>query len=334
MTDEEFHDDLVQTVAVRASATSDFTETAFAQVVTEGLTDSGSIAEFVPSPFKSRGIRIDGYGFSDEDGAVDLFVIEYRGTDEIESLTKTVLDQCVRRAEAFADLALAGGLIDDLEVSTPVWGFVQQISSMAKSLTKVRIHILTDARLSAAVKELPSSARDGRDWSVRVWDIASISRLMTTGEPEEIVIDFKEMFGSALACIPANSGSSDVASYLTVVPGNWLAEIYGRYAGRLLEQNVRTFLQVKGSVNKGIRRTILEEPHMFFAYNNGISATAAEADFDSKGEVLLLNRVRHLQIVNGGQTTASIFNVMKKDKGLNLEQIRVQMKLSVVRPDL
>lgn len=137
-----------------------------------------------------------------------------------------------------------------------------------------------------------------------------------------------------MPCLAANAGTADTASYLTVFPGAWLASIYDRWSGRLLEQNVRTFLQAKGKVNKGIRKTILEEPDMFFAYNNGISATASEAEFAQEHGVLHLVKLRHLQIVNGGQTTASIFNVLKKDKAANLDRIQVQMKLSVIRPDL
>src|SRR5690606_25821405 len=110
--------------------------------------------------------------------------------------------------------------------------------------------------------------------------------------------------------------------------------IYDLYGGRLLEQNVRTFLQATRGVNKGIRKTILEEPQMFFAYNNGISATAASANLEKIGDQVLLKRLDNLQIVNGGQTTASIFNVMKRDNAANLEKVRVQMKLSVVKEDL
>ncbi len=334
MTDQEFHNDLVQSVVARAAATSDFTESAFADFVGEALADSGAIPDFEPCVYRHRGTRIDGYCFADDEATLDLFVVEYRGGSTVESLTRTALDQCVRRVESFADQGFEERFTDEIDVAHPAWGLARQMNSQATGISRVRVNVLTDAKLSSTVREVPPRTRAGREWLVRVWDLQAISRLMTKGEPEEIVIDFSEMFGDSLACLPANSGSAEVSSYLTVVRGDWLAEIYGRYSGRLLEQNVRTFLQVKGGVNKGIRRTILEEPHMFFAYNNGISATAAEAEFVPHGDVMLLNRVRHLQIVNGGQTTASIFNVLKKDRAKNLGDIRVQMKLSVVRPDL
>lgn len=334
MTPEEFHTELGQIVAARAAASSDFTESALAEIVAESLAESGAIQEFVPCPFRMRAARIDGYGYNDEESTLDLFVVEYFGKETAQSLTKTVMDQCFRRAEVFFERACRPGFSEDVEVTHPVWGLARQLNEQAATIVRVRVNLISDGILSAAVKEIPSSIESGREWVFRVWDLRSIERLMNTGEPEEIVIDFPEMFGASLPCLPAHSSDTDISCYLAVVPGSWLASIYDRYGGRLLEQNVRTFLQVKGKVNKGIRKTILEEPEMFFSYNNGISATAAYAEFDDGGGIPCLTKVRNLQIVNGGQTTASIFNVLKKEKGKNLDLIRVQMKLSVVKPEL
>ncbi|MEL0083541.1 MAG: AIPR family protein, partial [Gammaproteobacteria bacterium] len=115
-------------------------------------------------------------------------------------------------------------------------------------------------------------------------------------------------------------------------PGPILSALYGKYGARLLEQNVRSFLQARGKVNKGIRATILNEPDMFFAYNNGITATAQEIETRQTDQGLEIVRIKDLQIVNGGQTTASLFHTQRKDKA-SLEQIFVQMKLSVIDSD-
>jgi len=111
-----------------------------------------------------------------------------------------------------------------------------------------------------------------------------------------------------------------------------LATIYERYGSRLLEQNVRSFLQFTGKINNGIRKTIKEEPHMFLAFNNGIAATAEEVTLDKSadGKGLQISKVRDFQIVNGGQTTASIYHTLKKDKS-DISGIFVQVKLSVVK---
>jgi hypothetical protein len=97
---------------------------------------------------------------------------------------------------------------------------------------------------------------------------------------------------------------------------------------RLLEQNVRVFLQVRGNVNKGIRQTLEGDPAMFFAYNNGLTATAEAVTTESRDGQVVLTRLRNLQIVNGGQTTASI-HAARRAK-VDLSRVFVQMKLSIV----
>lgn len=334
MTDSEFLADLLQQVSARSAATSDFSETAFASVVAEALVDSGAVPGFEPAFFVHRGMRVDGYAYTEDEATLDLFQVEYHGEPEVQSLTRTSLDACLKRAETFFERAVDGDLSVEVDVGSSVWSLARQLAQMGHSIVRIRLNILSDAKLSSTVKTLPTKKKGEREWAVRVWDLIAIGRLLSTGEPEPIVIDFVQMFGKGLPCLPANSGGAELESYLTVIPGDWLAEIYDLYGGRLLEQNVRTFLQATRGVNKGIRKTILEEPQMFFAYNNGISATAAKAEFDPDGNQVLLNRLENLQIVNGGQTTASIFNVMKRDKAENLDKVRVQMKLSVVRPDV
>jgi hypothetical protein len=334
MTDDEFLADLLQLVSARSAATSDFSETAFASVVAEALVDSGAVPGFEPAFFVHRGMRVDGYAYTEDEATLDLFQVEYQGEPEVKSLTKTTLDACLKRAETFFLRAVDGDLSHEVDVGSSIWSLARQLAQIGHSVVRIRLNILSDSKLSSGVKTLPKMKKGDREWAVRVWDLVAISRLLSTGEPEPIVIDFVKMFGKGLPCLPANAGGAELDSYLTVIPGDWLAEIYDLYGGRLLEQNVRTFLQAARGVNKGIRKTILEEPQMFFAYNNGISATAAKAEFDPDGDQVLVNRLENLQIVNGGQTTASIFNVMKRDKAENLDKVRVQMKLSVVRSDL
>lgn len=334
MSDSEFLAELLQQVAARSSATADFSESAFASVVAEALVDSGAVPGFEPAFFVHKGMRVDGYTYTEDEATLDLFQVDFHPDTEVQTLTKATIDICLKRAETFFERAVESDLAFEVDVGSSIWSLARQLAQMGHSVVRIRLNIISNARQSSAIKALPRKKKGEREWAVRVWDLVAISRLLSTGEPEPIVIDFVKMFGKGLPCLPANAGGAELDSYLTVIPGDWLAEIYDLYGGRLLEQNVRTFLQATRGVNKGIRKTILEEPQMFFAYNNGISATAAKADFDQEGDQVLLQRLENLQIVNGGQTTASIFNVMKRDKAENLDKVRVQMKLSVVRADL
>jgi hypothetical protein len=180
------------------------------------------------------------------------------------------------------------------------------------------------------------SAESAGDISVtfHVWDVLRLFRLATSGKRfEPIEIDFEADFSTTIACLSLVDSGSDYQGYLAVIPGEILAGIYEKFGPRLLERNVRSFLQARGNVNKGIRKTILEEPHRFFAYNNGISATADEIEFaDKPNGYSRIRKVRNLQIVNGGQTTASLYHTAKKDKA-SLSGIYVQAKLSVIPPE-
>ena len=174
---------------------------------------------------------------------------------------------------------------------------------------------------------------EDRQVTYSVWDIRRLHAQATVGYGrEDIEIDL----GRGLRRSAPNTAGPAIRdrsheSYLAVVPGEVLAEIYDRWGARLLEQNVRVFLQARGKVNRGIRITLENEPSMFFAYNNGITATAEQVDIANNGGQLLLRGLRNFQIVNGGQTTASIH--VAKLRKLDLSRTFVQMKLSVVTPE-
>lgn len=175
--------------------------------------------------------------------------------------------------------------------------------------------------------------------NIRVdYSIYDLSRMKLIDESvngkEPLIIDLWEDFqAEGIPVLPA-SKTNDYQAYLCNIPGELLAKMYNRYQSRLLEGNVRSFLQTKGKVNKGIRNTIINNPEMFFAYNNGIAATAEAIEISQNKEGLVITGFKSLQIVNGGQTTASLANSWENDTKLNsIEQIKkifVPMKVSVV----
>ena len=330
---QEFSMELKQDVAARAAATGDFSDSAFAEVVAEFLVETGGFSELVPCPYRQTGMKVDGYAFIPDEATLDLFVVDYAGNDQPETFNKRDLEQSFKRLETFFEKSLTRKFVDGIEVSLPAYGLARQIFDEASSIARVRFFLLTDSLLSDRVKDIPSKEKNGRTWSYRVWDLDRLSKVMACGEPEEIQLDFVAMFGSGLRCLPAALENADLQCYLAVIPGDWLAKIYDEWSGRLLEQNVRTFLQLKGGINKGIRQTILKEPENFFPFNNGISTTAEAAEIKDVGGVMEILSLQNFQIVNGGQTTASLFNAMIKDKAARIDQVRVQMKLTVVSPE-
>ena len=189
--------------------------------------------------------------------------------------------------------------------------------------------LFSERALSERINTIEDGDIAGVPVSYHIWDISRLQRQQSSrGHKEILDINFPDTYGTGISCLPAHLGSNTYKSYLIVIPATILSSMYEKYGARLLEQNVRCFLQARGNVNKGIRNTIITEPQMFFAYNNGI-ATAQEVDLRQGEAGLEIVRIKDLQIVNGGQTTASLFHTSRKDK-VSLKGIFVQMKLSVI----
>ena len=328
---EEFFHDFRQELLSGAEAREDFLEAEFALRVSEELDGSGAIEGFEPCHYKAqRGMRIDGYWFNDDGIALDLFIVDFANRENPESLTRTDVEALFKRVENFFITSAEKELFRDLEETSHGYGLARDISARHRSFSKVNFYLLSERRLSEKIQAIEDKPYQNWTFSYHVWDISRLHRVVTSrGAKEELVIDFNKMFGQGIQCLPAYIDSADYESYLLVMPGQILGDLYGRYGGRLLEQNVRCFLQARGKVNKGIRITIITDPGMFFAYNNGITATAKEVVTEPREDGIYIKEIRDLQIVNGGQTTASIFHTHRKDKA-SLKNIFVQVKLSVV----
>lgn len=162
-----------------------------------------------------------------------------------------------------------------------------------------------------------------------IWDLEKLSRLRV-GKREVIQLDFVNDYGGAIPCLQMADPTGEYRTFLAFFPAPLLARIYGEHGQRLLERNVRAFLQSRGKINRGLQKTLKDEPHRFLAYNNGLCCTAAAVNVDVQGDGhARLRSVTDFQIVNGGQTTASIYHALKKEKR-DVSQVVVQLKLTVL----
>jgi len=326
---EEFFHDFRQEMLADAEASSTYQLEAFMETVSNELIETGFVEGFELCHYRPAkgGIRVDGYWFNDE-GALDLFVADFECRRELETLTRTEVESTLKRAMNFVEASFQGSLEPD--VTTPEYGLVRQIADRKALLRQVNFFLVSERSLSERFQSLPDGEVGGIRATHHIWDISRFQRQRSSrGHKEPLNINFVEMFGHGISCLPANLGSDSYQSYLIVMPAMILSSLYDRYSHRLLEQNVRTFLQARAQVNKGIRTTILTEPQMFFAYNNGITATAQNVQTEVTESGLQIVDMTDLQIVNGGQTTASLFHTKRRDKA-DLSNIFVQMKLSVI----
>ncbi|TKV76134.1 AIPR family protein [Rhizobium sp. AU243] len=327
---QEFFHDFRQELLASAEANSSFQLSEFMEAVATELVETGFVEGFEFCHYRAvQGMRVDGYWFNDE-GALDIFVADFDCRNELSSLPPADVSAGLGRAEKFFEACALKSLYQKLEVTSPEYGLARQIADRKTFIRQVNFHLFSERMLSDKVKSLDDGIAAGIPTTYNIWDISRLQRQRSAkGHKEPLDIDFREMFGNGVPCLPAHLGSQSYQSYLIVIPAYILAALYGKYGARLLEQNVRSFLQARGKVNQGIRATILSEPQMFFAYNNGITATAQEVEVETGEGGLQITRIRDLQIVNGGQTTASLFHTKRKDK-VTLEDIFVQMKLSVI----
>jgi hypothetical protein len=333
---EAFHEDFFNEVRTHADAAGRFMETAFLENYGEWLVNSGEFETFDVAPYRAaRGMRVDAYGGdpSDAEGVLSLAVVDFNPDARLASLTRTDVEPAFKRLENFLRASLSVGFKDQLEESSPGYGLAELIYARRASINRVRLFLISNRALSARYDGLESDTIEDIPVTYNVWDIGRLHRMVASGRgKEDIQIDFLEEFGQRLPCLPAHVRGDGYEAYLSVVPGGLLSRIYDKWGARLLESNVRSFLQARGGVNKGIRNTILNDPGMFFAYNNGVTATAEHVQTVVENGTTFISHLTNLQIVNGGQTTASIFSAGKKDKA-ELGRIFVQMKLSVVDPD-
>lgn len=336
MTIEEFASEFFQDVLAEADARGQFVEDAFFNKFCEHLLEAGELESADRSAYRGaprRGIRVDGYGISDDPQTFSLLISEFKQSREIHRLTGSEMDAIFRRLSNFLQLALDRKWRNALEETSPGFGLADLLASRWGRITRVRLFLITNRQLSERVDGRQAVDVDGRTVTYSVWDIGRLFRQATVGRGREsIEVDLSGSFGGPIAVLPAQQVDADYNSYLAIMPGKVLAEIYDRWGPRLLEQNVRVFLQGRNKVNKGIKATIENEPNMFFAYNNGITATAKEVDIQHKGGRMLLRKLEDFQIVNGGQTTASIHAAHRSK--VDVSSTFVQMKLSVVDPSL
>lgn len=332
-TTTEFFHDFRQELMAGAEANEAFQLSEFMGAFSAELIETGFIEGFELCHYRAqRGMRVDGYWFNDE-GVLDLFIADFDSRDELQSLTQTDVNAAFRRVENFFEASLSKRLFDDLDETTPEYGLSREISDRRALLRKVNFFLISERALSDRMQSTESRQVSNIELTYHIWDVSRLYRQRSSrGRKEALDIDFKMEFGVGLNSLPASLGAGAYQSYLIVMPGDILAALYGKHGARLLEQNVRSFLQARGKVNKGIRTTILNEPEMFFAYNNGITATAQEVEVDQGDEGLEIVRIKDLQIVNGGQTTASLFHTKRRDK-VALDGVFVQMKLSVISPE-
>lgn len=323
---ETFRQDLI------SLAESEGEEALMPEVFTTSLLDTllevGEVEDAEACYHRDRGVEVSGYGIEDDE-VLNLFGTLYRGEVPPASTGQTEIETALRRMRGFWERCRSGPYQARLEDSGPAFDMALRVHNAAGHIRRLRLIILTDG--AARVEHLPTEHVDGIEIVPSVWDIRRLHRLRSAGMRREAVeIDFAHDHGGAVPCLDGGLEDGEYGALLAIFPATVLNEIYSEYGPRLLELNVRSFLQARGKVNRGIRDTLINEPGRFLAYNNGISATASGVELvDLPDGGRGIARIRHLQIVNGGQTTASIHHAVQRERA-DVSRAHVQAKITIV----
>lgn len=303
--------------------------------ILEYLEDNGEVNVPEICTFKKTRARLTAYDFNVEAESLDLFYL-IKADSLLGKINANRLLQGFNYLKSFFKESMDGTIFNstDVEKNDEIYEVAKLVKETKGNISQLRLYIITDGLADPSSVPDPEESSDG-DFMIEfnVWDMQRVFQQhnMRAGK-ERVEIDFPTDYNTELQCLKMSDNNPFVDAYMAIIPGATLAKIYKKYQQVLLEKNVRTFLQFKGKVNKSIRKTLREEPDMFFSYNNGISTTASNIELQEKDGQLYITRLFDWQIVNGGQTTASIAACLS-DRDVDLSKVFVPMKISVVKEE-
>ena len=308
-------------------------------------------------------MRADGYCFDETDHSLVLVISDFQDSHDTDNLTMSRVDDLYWRMYYFLNEICNGRMEDYFDDSDDILKVARLIRKRMNALAddpeqilKVKLYIITNKDLSPdllnqnlletkirktkgqksvkTTKKIKKSDFEGKPLEINLWSPERFYEKEKSLNNDPIVIDFEADYHSAgIPCIKGNIGENlGYEAYIAIIPGKLLADIYINHGSKVLEGNVRAFLGTSGSksVNSGIRRTINNEPNKFFTYNNGIATTAADVETQEIEGQLYITKIVDLQIINGGQTTASLAEAVLKKTNTELDGIFVPMKLTVI----
>ena len=308
----------------------------------EDLESIGELNDPVPMSVEMNGRRnrkmaFDAYAYDEADSALILIACDFNNErDTVKTLTNGRINELYSHMLYFLDEALNGKISDYCDDSNPAIIVAKEFrkrvgkSMLDTEILRFKFYILSDSVLSKQVKSIAQEDFEGRPVELNIWTLERIFQTFQSDASEIVEFDTAEFGCDGIQYLKADLGDeSEYDAYMGIVPGKFLADIYLKYGSKLLQGNVRAFLSVRGKVNKGIRKTIIESPQNFFTYNNGIAIVARSVGFSEDGS--RITHFKDLQIINGGQTTASLANaIIRKEDKKGMGNLFVPMKLTVL----
>jgi hypothetical protein len=340
---QQFHDDLIADVIAESVSASEldavrpnmaFKEIAFTGTMLADLEAAGVLESPVPCFFANTTARspfkINAYCLPEDETRLDLVISDFRSESSVQKLTAAEIDRSFKLALQFLSFATKNGA-RDVDSGSEEYAMLREIFDKRDGFDRVHLILVTNAQAVQRKEKERREELGGYQISYEIWDLERLRRFRSSGATHEpVTVDLSHLADGGLPCVPVSDAALGYQTCVAIFPGQVLYELYEEYGSRLLELNVRSYLQAKGKINREILETLQLQPHLFLAYNNGITVVAEGIYLNETGN--LITGLHGLQIVNGGQTTASIHRACKENKA-DLRHVFVQAKLTVVPAD-
>lgn len=332
----QFNEELIEEVQEYKNNEKCSTEDAFTSVFSTYVIDAGESfmnnCNVMGYKKDFEKAKINGYVFDEYFQTLTLVVSAFENRIEVAKMGKIDITKYSKQATKFYRMCKSG-YFDNVEETDPGYIISEYINGYEQEIENIRVILMTNRETTT---DIPASVKiDKVMVKFDVWDLERVCQsLYQKKAHEDLVVRFQNKYNCPLKMIKVKQKNEIYDCYIGVIPGKCLAEIYRDEGQRLIEKNVRSFLQATGKINQGIKSTLQNEPEMFMTYNNGISTTAKSIIVDeekSDDTFVVIKEVTDWQIVNGGQTTASIYNALQT--GIDISSVNVQIKLTVIRDE-
>jgi len=341
----QFKEELYQDITLDSVISEQYPEESFFDLMVEILNGAGFLddSEFAPYRDTSKGIRIDGYCWNELERVFCGIIVDLSDDkDELSTISKSEIENLGKRVSRFLSQASSSKFLSGLEPSSLGRSTGDFLASIEGEILKYRVIVLTDHIKSDRVKTISIDSIKDTPTQIEIWDLERLmNQSQASSETEDFLVDLSKK-QQPVQVIEASRHSNGTVTYIGVMPASVLSDIYNEFGQRLLESNVRTFLDFRAKPNQAMKHGLVLEPENFFSYNNGLTVTASSANIINVDGKLIVSSLENMQIVNGGQTTATIYFTPNEKGGLDtdsgkllyrdvdLDKVSVQMKLTVL----
>jgi hypothetical protein len=330
-----FAKNFLEDVLITTETEMESAENIFMEKFCDYLVDAEECFDYQICNYKKtgKGIKINAYEYTEDFDSISIFVADFDKLSPTRKVNGTTLKKGCNKGLKFFQQSVSGFKNQIEESNQEVFEFADILERNYKEIRKLKIYYLTNG---IAVNEIPEDKIiDNVKVTFHVWDIERLFQFVHEKKGlEQLKINFEEDFNQKVSLVKTPDNNPFYDCYVGIMSGELLARIYDHWGQRLIEKNVRSFLQARGKINRGIRDTINNDPFMFMAYNNGISTVAEDANI-VRTDGVNMYYVKELigwQVVNGGQTTASLYQALKKK--IPLDNVFVQIKLTVIKDNV